>query len=257
MTYVSYLSARGVVRNTLIILALGLVLFAVTVQHAHAGRIPWEQMGHMQLLASMTGLAGFFALIVATIRSSSLDVLTRTPAITFTRPISRTVIALQNFALDAATIAIVWLITLGILTAIIAAFGGIGYLGSPSDALVVVGLVGAVMVMWYGLVTLATTLFPARGGAIVGISWAAFIVTPAVARIPFPQPVSGLLHALLFLDPMAYLTGIHGSISFGSDESDTSALIFSVGLRSAVAAVIGIIALAAAIQVWNRKDAVA
>jgi hypothetical protein len=256
MTYVSYLSARGLLRNTLIIFLVGALLLAYTCQHALSGHGHFALFhGDDHILASITGVAGFFALIVATIRAASLDVLTRTPAITFTRPLSRTNVALQNFGLDAATVLIVWIVAIAILIGFVSAIDGFGDLGSPLDALEVGALMGSVMLMWYALVTLLSTLIPGRGGAIVGISWAVFAVLPGIAQIDFPQPIAGLIHLLLFVDPLFYLTGWHGSFSFGDHGIEQQKTVIHAGIRSAAAAVIGVIALIAAVQVWIRKDA--
>jgi hypothetical protein len=155
--------------------------------------------------------------------------------------------------MGAVAFAVAVIMTAVVGVSFMGAVGAFRYVSFTADGADLFALVCAVAVMWYGWVVFAAALFPGRGNAMIGISWGFALVMPGLSAVPFPDVVHQVLHALTFLDPVAYL-GSFGSDSHGSD----SVLgISSIGVRTLTALVIGIVAIAAGTRIWATREVTA
>ncbi len=163
----------------------------------------------------------------------------------FTKPLSRTRLALTFFAVDFATIAAVFVLVVVLGLLFIAVFGGLDRIIAPHPG-VIVGL-GAIVLL-YGLMQAATSGL--RGGrrGIVTALWVSFVVVLAIRNTPFPQ-INAVANALSWLDPIRYLGT---DTSHGIYLSPTG--IGGYGLEALAAWGFGIVACALAIFAWNRVE---
>lgn len=194
------------------------------------------------LLAGGAIAAMFLAAFVAV----GLDAEYKTAAITWTRPVTRTAIALRYVAVDLGTLLVAWAFTVLLGLLVIAALGLTKYvtLGDlhPESALRTLGSA----VMWYGLVVLVTALLPGRGNAVAGGSWAYALIVPSLTAIPFPPLLHKLTVALVYIDPLVYS---------GFSSSGPKALLpESHELTAAIAWGIGIAAIAIGTRLWSTRE---
>ena len=222
-------------------IALGLALAfkdgAPNIQMSHASH---PEIPVQMLIAG----AAFGPLILAAFLAVGLDAEFKTAAITWTRPISRLLIAIRYVAVDAGALLVAWFVTLvAVFTSVFAI--GIGkYLVAGPQVGTYALLVFGAAVMWYGLVVLVTTLLPGRGSAIAGASWGYALIVPILTHIPFPPLLHAVMVGLNYLNPMAYVsTGSSGRLIAGSFVEHTIATWL-----------IGLAALAIATQLWTRRE---
>lgn len=248
MEYVAILRARriltwygGILGAALLLMLYGILTHHPTVQtdNPHAG-VP---------LSALIGGAAVAAMTIAAFLAAGFDAEYKTAAIAFTRPLSRIRIA-RRFALVAAVATLAaFAVTLAAIFIVIASMDAWKYLTMQDG--IGVPLVAAAFgcaAMWYGLVVLVAAIFPGRGGAIVGLSWAYALIVPAFAHADLPAAFHALFSALQFLDPLVYA----GSI--GSHHGASPLGIESVGLRAAIAWAIGAVALTAGVTLWAKRE---
>lgn len=155
-------------------------------------------------LAGVAPIAAFFAAIVASTLGTSLNRENLTREISWTKPLSRTAIALRFVAIDLVAVTIVFVITflagafvlawMHVQTVIEATFG-------PMIALSL-----GVSLMWYALVQALTFWLPPGGRSIGGILWPVALGLAGTAHID--GPAGELARALDVLNPLAYMSGI-------------------------------------------------
>ncbi|HEY4440266.1 MAG TPA: hypothetical protein VGN14_07395 [Candidatus Elarobacter sp.] len=253
MTYLAALRAKRTVLIVMIVLTVLAAIATYFVVRAELRVHTWTQHSPWPFSALLAG-TGVIAVIVATILGSALDGVSRAPALAFTRPEPRALSALRIYAVDAVAVLAVW--AAGVVLAVIGAvITRTFWVTFGADIAGVLFLFCAVSLMWYALITLTAVFFPGRGGAISGASWAIALILPGLAAIGFPQPVHGLLQALLYLDPMAYLQG-HAGVDLGSSpkQSPIDLLFTTAPARAAVAGAIGVVALALATRFWTTRE---
>jgi hypothetical protein len=250
MEYVEILRARKVVRNFALVLLAGFVLTAISLFSGHTTvQVEGAHTGTVALSSVLAGCA-LVAFIIATCIAPGLSAESSTLAITWTRPVSRARIVARFIAVDLAAIVVSF--ALAFVTALIflAMFHALGALQfNGARALAVLGLGLGCTLMWYSLVTLASTRLPGRGGMIAGLSWVAFLVLTGLWAAPFPPLLHGLIVLLNYLNPLAYF-GNHLS------SGDSSQILpFGDVVRTLLAWCIGIAALFGTVRLWSTREA--
>ena len=248
MEYVEMLRARrvltwyGGIVFTLLVLGLALVFKDgpphIQMSHDMNPRIPFD--------AILAGSA-FGPLILAAFLAVCFDAEYKTIAITWTRPISRLAIAGRYLAVDGAAMLVAWLFTLAAALICIVVLGLAKYLTFQTNVTDLVLLLFGAAVMWYGLVVVLTILLPGRGNAIAGASWAYVLIVPGLTQIPFPPALHGVMVALNYLNPLAYIG------SFSSSGS-RSLLAGTVTAHMIAAWLIGIAAIAIGTRLWTIRE---
>jgi len=174
--------------------------------------------------------------------------------IAFTKPISRTRLALETIATDLAGIVAAWVLTVAAMMIGHTIFEAPNYVYGPSDTVViVVGLLGAFA--WYGLLCAATASMKRSYGAILGVAWPIALGVHAIAEAhlgyaPLAQLVRAVATALSWLDPLAYL---HFGSVFGSAHADAAA--GSLAGNVPILAALALVYAALAIVLWRRVEA--
>ncbi|HZO95617.1 MAG TPA: hypothetical protein VFB22_17845 [Candidatus Baltobacteraceae bacterium] len=259
MTYVAWLRVRrvllryGIFLGILFALAIVSIATALAGSHGHhANMLIYQHKSHTEDIGFGWILAGAItaAYLIVPALGANLDAEYRAAAIAFTRPISRYVLAAQYFAVDAAGLAIAAVMGLVIALSVVGALGGFPYVTFGPDTAVHVVLALCVAVMWYGWVLLAAALFPGRGNAMIGVSWAFALFVPGLALMPLPTLFHDIAVAITYLDPLAYL-GSNGP------ESDNLLVFTSPGIRAAAALLIGVVAVAVGTRLWATREVTA
>jgi hypothetical protein len=238
--YVEILRARRVLFWSVMVLLGFVVLTALSIYGGHANVD--NRNGTVRFSVLVSG-AVFAALIVATFIAPGLNAEAATTPIIWTRPQPRDAIAWRYVGVDAATIAIGYVL---MLLAILAESALMGFLGkitfdaAPSLQHFVLGLGGALM--WYGLVTVAAARLPGRGGLIAGLSWAVFLIVAGVVAAPLPPLLHYIIVALNYLNPFAYVGGT------------TAAAPFDISVRTALVWAIAIVATVAGVRLWSTRE---
>ncbi len=193
--------------------------------------------------------AAFAPVLLASFLAVGLDAEYKTAAITFTRPLSRALIALRYLAVDGGSMIAAWLITLAVVLITIFVLGIGKYLTFGHEATDAFSIVLGCAVMWYGLIVLVTALLPGRGNAVAGGSWAYALLVPGLAQIPFPPLLHQVMVALNYLSPLSYLGNI------GSSNGHSQSLIAGTPLEHTIAVwLIGLVAIAVGTRIWATRE---
>lgn len=246
MEYVEILRARRVLIIFGGLLVLGLVVEAIT-WHFSTGH---NQSNGTERFSSLVGVGAFGAVIIATFVVSGLNAeAAHTGALIWTRPASRDVIAWRFVAVDAAAIAIGYVM---LLVAMIAGVAVVGALGSivfdrPESARAfAIGLGGAFM--WYGIVSLTAARLPGRGPLLAGLSWAVFPIMAGMTQANLVDWLHALIVAVNFANPFAWLGGM-------TEHGNTSFIPLSPWARVAGEWLIAVAAVAASVRLWATREA--
>jgi hypothetical protein len=248
MEYVEILRARRVLIWYCGILLAILIIAVVSLYSGHAN-IHQGNDGGGASLASLIQACAFGAIIVATCVAPGLNAESGTLAITWTRPMPRTAIALRYIAVDVATILFAWAFTVLITVLFFAAFNSLNEirLGDGIGAAFLNGLGCALM--WYGLVTLVSARLNGRGGLIAGLSWGVFIVLTLLWIVPFPAPIHMLVNVLNYFNPLTYFHNVGEPTHHSHLVLDVSENILTLIAWGFVA-----VTLAGTVRLWSTRE---
>jgi len=172
--------------------------------------------------------------------------------IAFTKPISRTRLALETIAVDVAGIVAAWVLTVAALVIGHTIFEAPNYVYGPTDTIAIgVGLLGAFA--WYALLCAATASMKRAYGAVLGVAWPVAIGVHGIAvadigYTPLAQAVQHVATWLSWIDPLAYLhfgplfSAAHGSVS-------------SLANALPILAILALVYVALAVVQWQRVEA--
>lgn len=227
-----------------------IVVIAVGINSGYArvdyGTFPDVTM--TQLLGSAT-LGAFFA---ATCIAPGLASEASTTAIAWSRPIARNSVAWRYIVVDLLAIAFVLTMVLLAMLVIVTLQGELPHLRVDATAPVTLFRGLGAAFMWYGLIVVLTSRFPARASMVAGVSWPVFTLIAAFATLPFPPLAHSALVAANYLNPMA-LFGVVDPlfISWGAKE----VIGLTVVQRTIVEWLIAAVAIVAAVPLWSTREA--
>ena len=205
-------------------------------------------------LGVLLGIAGYCAMIFATAICTSLNYHNRLLGFIFTKPVSRVRIAATFIGVDAITIVVAFVFALFVVTFTpLASAGLLRYVFVDREALAL-GLLGlGIAFMWYGLLQAATSWYKGGGGRICGLSWALFFVLIIVSHAPIGALGHGLVSALNYLNPLAYLTEF--TVGDGGRTSAVSLIPVAASWRALLVWLIALAGCAVAVFAWKRQEA--
>jgi hypothetical protein len=248
MEYVELLRVRRGLITYLVALAF---CFAVVmlVLHGHGGiriNVSFDHGGVP--IGDLLQLGGLTALFLATGFAANLAAESATLPFLWTKPITRTALALRFVAVDALGIAAGIVACALVAAVVVAATGGARAMhpnaALASDAALALGAPLA----WYGITLLLGARLggeaAARAGALV---WPVFILLELLGVAALPPAGHTLVIALEHLDPLAYL--------LGSTEAHTGLLHLATGPRAAACWAIAALTIPAAIRLWSLREA--
>jgi len=178
--------------------------------------------------------------------------------VAFTKPLSRTRLALEFFSVDLTSIAALYayVTLLGLL--VIASFGALNRLVAPNPG-AVIPIAGILLL--YGWMQASTAGLRRGAGGVIAALWVAFLAVPSLMNTPIAQ-VNAVAHRLWLLDPLRYLgtTGDHhGVYTMGSNAATPQGMPSmwvsgSYELTLLAGFGLGIAGCAIAIINWNRVE---
>lgn len=213
-----------------------------------------DALGHFAIpLGMVFAIAGYCAVVMATIFASSLNKENGGANFVFVKPISRERLALQYMAIDATGIVIAFAIACLATFGTLAGIGKLDRIALDGDAVWIGALGLGIAFMWYGIMQAVTASYRGKGGGLVGWSWVVFGVLVAAPSATFLGPaVLALVRVLNVFNPIAYFSAL---VSSGSTVTVQSVLGIGLEARVAIAWCIAAIACALAINIWKRVEA--
>jgi hypothetical protein len=255
MEYAEFLRVRGIIRWHLGILAAVLVLglifghaMTVHVDDPTGSPLPTVSSGMRVALAWMAPFGMFFAAIFASSAGGSLNREFGLRDIAWTKPLSRSALALRYISIDVAAVVLLYALTLAVVAVLLLRFGVTPYVDAAFVAPALLGC--GVSVMWYALVQLLSCRIAPQGLAVGGILWPVALLSLGLADLH--NIVGTLARAVDVVNPLAYMNGVtfssHGAVvqSFWHLPVDEGAVIvwgFSI------------VFCALAIVLWIRREA--
>jgi hypothetical protein len=219
MEYAEFLRVRGIIKWHLGILAAVLVLglifghdLTVNVNDPGGSHLATVASGMHVALAWMAPIGMFFAAIFASSAGSSLNREFGLRDIAWTKPLSRSALALRYVLIDVAAVALLFVLTLAVVAALLWRFGVTPYVDAAFVAPALLGC--GVSVMWYALVQVLSCRIPSQGMAVGGILWPVALLSLGLADLH--NSVGTAARALDVVNPLAYMNGVtlgsHGAV---------------------------------------------
>lgn len=227
----------------------------IEIGSGEAGMTPVRDIvAHLTIpLELVFGIAGYAAAFFATIFASSLNKENGYAHFAFTKPISRTRLALEHIGIDAIGILGAFFIVCAAIFVSFAVDGYLAHIDVNVRAFEVAVLLLGVGFMWYGILQAVTASYRGKGGAFVGWSWLVFGVLIGVRDQPFLGPIFGpIVRMLDFFNPFSYAPTI-------SDDHRGAATVSTLTggpleAQIALAWGIAIVACAIAVVAWKRVE---
>jgi hypothetical protein len=192
-------------------------------------------------------LAMLFAAIFASSAGTSLNRENATRELSWTKPISRTILALRYIAIDVAAVMLMFALTVAV-TLVVLAFLHVTLLTDAQVGADFVLALGA-SVMWYALVQVLTFWLGSGGRSVGGILWPVSFVLTGLAHLS--GPAGTIARTIDLVNPLAYISGV----TYSSDGSRVnSAFGGPVELKIAAVWLFAAAFCAIAIAVWPRKE---
>lgn len=250
MAYVEFLRARRSLTwhvGILAALTLLMLYFGSTTSVNVDGHSPLFP-GMPVPVGNLTVIAMFFAAIYASSAGPSLNRENTTRDLSWTKPVPRTVLALQYILIDVAAIAIVFALSILAIVAVLLRLQMVPVFDAgfvPGAALAL-----GVGVMWYALIQVLTFGLPPGGRSIGGILWPVAFVALGLAKVP--GALGLIARAADVFNPLAYARGI--SDNSGPQQQPTVSAL-PLDERLLCVWVFAVLFCGIAIAFWPRKEA--
>ena len=199
-------------------------------------------------LGALAVIAMVFAAIYGSSAGTSLNRENLTRDISWTKPVARTLVALQFVIVDIAAIALVFVLTMLAVLAVLARMHIVPVAGATLAPDLVLGL--GVGVMWYALIQVLTCALGPSGRSISGILWPVAFVALGLGKVP--GVLGAIARAFDVINPLAYMGG------FSSDSGGVhqqALWVLPVETRALAVWLFAALFCAIAIAVWPRKEA--
>jgi hypothetical protein len=248
MAYVEFLRARRSLTwivGILVALTLLILYFGNTSGIHVDGQSPVFP-GMPVPLGKLAVIAMFFGAIYASSAGTSLNQENLTRDLSWTKPIPRTVLALQIVLIDVAAIAIVYVLALFAVIAVLLRMQMVPVFDPSFVPEAALGL--GVSVMWYALIQVLTFGFAPGARAIAGILWPVAFVALGLAHVP--GPLGTIARTIDIFNPLSYASGM-------SQESGRQSSIAAIPLEARLICtwMFSVIFCAIAIAFWPKKEA--
>lgn len=252
MEYVEYLRVRRSLlwhAGILLVLVIGIMALS----HDTSVRINGDS-GTAHLAAgihipvgALAAIAGFFAAIYASSAGTSLNRESLTRDLSWTKPLSRTLLAVHFMLVDAAGVVIAFAIAMAGALAIIVHLQMIPVVDADTAALL--ALDAGVGVMWYGLLQLLTCGFGPGARALAGILWPIALLLEGLGELP--GNFGAIVRGLNVFNPLAYLNNLSGHPNPANDLMRQ----MPYDMRALTVWLFAFLFCAIAVYVWPRREA--
>lgn len=216
--------------------------------------VPWRDL---------FALAAFVGLVIGTILAGPLaKENTNHLELTWTKPISRSALALGLFGVDAVGILAAMAMTV-IFAILCTALFEAPHLIADSTTLAVLALCVFDTFAWYALLTAASASLKRGLGAVLGLGWLAALILPGIAfgLVQADMPlfhVAGLvLSYIVLLDPIPYVHLSSGAVNDVTPQYGYMLGLLSSGpgVRALILLVLTVIYSALSLVQWRRLEA--
>jgi hypothetical protein len=199
-------------------------------------------------LSALASIAMFYGAIFASSAGTSLNRENATRELSWTKPLSRTIIALRYVLIDAAAVVLVFALTLLAIAVVLAYHHVTPAIDPGIGTAFALGL--GVSLMWYALVQALTFALPPGGRAIGGIMWPVALLCAGLAQVGGPTGV--IARAIDVINPLAYMSGV----TFASNGAHTNTVFQGpMELRAVMVWAFSIAFCAIAVALWPRQEA--
>ena len=193
-------------------------------------------------------IGGFFAAIYASSLGTSLNRESLTRDLSWTKPLSRTLLAVRFLLLDVAGIVIAFAIAIAGALAVILHLQMVPVVDAATPVQLVLG--AGVGVMWYGLLQVLTCAFPPGARALAGILWPIALVLEGLGDLQ--GNFGAIVRGLNVINPLAYLNDMTGS---HTDAAETMIRQIPLEVRTLTVWFCALVFCAIAVALWPRKEA--
>lgn len=200
-------------------------------------------------LSVIAAMAAFFAAIYASSVGTSLNRENGMRDLSWTKPLTRTALALRYIILDLAGVVIAFAIALVALCSIAAYMHFPAYLDGPAPVQIALGIgVGA---MWYGLLQVLTCVAPPGARSLAGILWPIAIAVGALSQLA--GSFGAIMRVLDVANPLHYLSTT--SIGGGTHSATAAQAGLPSDERLLIVWCFTLAFCALAVILWPRKEA--
>jgi hypothetical protein len=201
-------------------------------------------------LSAIATIGAFFAAIYASSVGTSLNRENVTRDLSWTKPLTRTVLALRYILIDLAGVVIAFAVAIAAVAVIMT------YMHFPpffdAEAPVQLALGAGVGAMWYALLQVLTCVGPPSARTLAGVLWPVALVLVVLAGV-LSGSLGALVRAINVLNPLHYMS----STTMHSDPGSATVLPGSLPAdeRALIVWCFTLAFCALAIYLWPRKEA--
>lgn len=201
-------------------------------------------------ISLLATIAAFFAAIYASSIGTSLNRENATRDLSWTKPLSRTVLALRYVLIDLAGVVIAFAIAMAAAAAIATYMHFPPYFDAQAAEQIAVGIgIGA---MWYGLLQVLTCVAPPGARSLAGILWPVALAVGGLSDV-LPGSFGEIVRAINVLNPLRYMSST--SIHDAARASTSLQAPLPADERALIVWCFTLAFCALAIYLWPRKEA--
>jgi hypothetical protein len=199
-------------------------------------------------ISVLATIAAFFAAIYASSVGTSLNRESNTRDISWTKPISRTQLALRFVLIDLTGVVIAFALALAAIIAVLLYMHvtPVADAKAPSQLLLGAG----VGVMWYALLELITCGFGPAARAMAGILWPVALALEGLGELH--GNIGAVIRALDLFNPLAYLNNM---ASGAPDWAESVIGQIPFDTRGLMVWLLAAVFCALAVAIWPRREA--
>jgi hypothetical protein len=208
----------------------------------------FRRSGHTIPISALLVLAGYAAVVMASIFGMFLSRERLHVPVSWTKPVSREWFALAYLGVDVAAVVVAFLVFFAGELVVTWGVGVAPFLRSDVYVGAALLLMSGMALAYYGIVRAICAAFPSQAGAIAGGSWGVFFALMLLAAAPLPRIAHAVIIALNFLNPLAYLSHV--------DESHSGGILPVTGdAGAALVWLLAIVAMALSVVLYRRPEA--
>jgi hypothetical protein len=249
MAYAEFLRVRtSMAWHAAILAAITLTLLYFAGGHVHVDGTIAMSTGSTMSFGQLAPIAMFFAAIFASSQGTSLNRENAMRDISWTKPIPRSVLALQYIAVDVAGIIVAFALTMAAI-AIVLVRAHITPVADPTLP-IMLALGCGVAVMWYSLIQVLTFWFASGARSVAGILWPVALLGLGLGHLD--GPFGAIMRGINVINPLAYMSGVHFTASGASQDAVTT---LPMELRPLAVWLFAALFCAIAVTLWPKKEA--
>ena len=193
---------------------------------------------------TLATIAAFFGAIFASSAGTSLNRENATRDISWTKPLSRSVLAVRIVAIDVAGIAIAYVAALAAIVAVLMHMHIAPFIDAGSATQLALGL--GIGMMWYALIQAVSCTLPPGARALGGVMWPIAFAVGLFTHVP--GAIGAFARIVNVINPLSYMS----NTSSGSHMDVPAATAADV--QAATVWCFTVLFCAIAVMIWPRKE---